>query len=436
MPTKLLEARAKEFFLLIYLLIYLMLSQYSPARDHIYSVEAFFLIFIAGIYYFLVAALRKRIHYRNLNRLPLYLYISALPFLFLSSFFGLDYRGSSELVGAINNLVYQLTFIFFIYFYISKNQFSISDLTYRLSWLLLIYALLSSLAAFQLRFTGGILFGPIYFESNRWPQLYGWFQSPNFFINSIGLGLISAIFLISSKTKPRSRCLLLVLASSLALLVFSAILSGSKGGVLFLSLSIIFSSFLIFLSKIDRFALVRSYYYILLLVIGSILTILFIVYFLEASGQDSRWLFRSVLRVQSIADGSGRISLWIHSLDIIRNADFYQLVFGHGNNYIISSYGASTHNAHLKIIIEYGIFVYLILVILFFYVMLSAIKLVRSGYRSIGFFVSCILFFAWFRTLLNAGLFTAGLLGFSFILTIFIASLKKPYIYENSLSLK
>lgn len=434
MLSKSLEGRAKNTVLFVYLIIYLMLSEYSPGRDSVYSVHGFFLIFLAFSYYLLIAIIQKKIYFNKLSIVPIFFYVCLLPFLITSSLLGLDYKGSSQLRGAVNNLVYQLVFIGLVYFYISKNRVSQFELAGGLAWLLLIHALLASLAAFQLHFTGGVLFGLIYFESKRWPQLYGWFQSPNFFVNAISLGLISALFLIFSRLYKKSVFLLTFLSTASLFLILVALLSGSKGGVLFLVFSIFFSSVLVLLSRIDKFSLVRSFYFIVIFLVVVFFVIFSMIYFLNVSGNDARWLLSSVLRLQSISDGTGRLGLWLDSFEILISADFYQLAFGHGNNYIISTYGSSTHNAHLKVIVEYGFLVYFLLLSVFFYIIYSAVKLARRGNRTLGFFVSCIVLFAWFRPLLNAGLFTAGLLGFSFILAIFMVSYKKNINYENSLS--
>lgn len=67
-------------------------------------------------------------------------------------------------------------------------------------------------------------------------------------------------------------------------------------------------------------------------------------------------------RFNSIADdkGSGRLDIFKHTLEMIKNSSLLEVLFGHGWNMVIvdSKLGFSAHNDHLEILYDFGLIVY------------------------------------------------------------------------------
>lgn len=403
----------------VYWIIYFFLSEYAPNRNHVYSRHAFGLMFLLVIYYvFKHFACRLPLKLKaNLDLLLIYIY--CLPFMIISSVILYGKYESTLVVGSLNNIVYQLIFVAVVLLYVSYEDIELKRLVRQVAILILTFALFSSLIAYQLFFTGGALFGIFYFEDNSWPQLYGFFQSPNFFINAVALGIFSGIFLYNDFES--SALMKLLSAFSIFFLSVTALLSGSKGGILFIVFALLSSSFLVLITNIKRETLrsMSKYFFVVLFFALFAYVVLWVyLFYLDLSAE---WFFRSVMRVQSAGDGTGRLALWRNSLEIISQANLFQLLFGHGNDYIISEYGMSTHNDHLKIVVEYGLIAYVALSFLVAFTVVVILKKAAVVGREIAFFSLVILIYCWGRPSLNSGLFSAGLLGFLVLFILILA---------------
>lgn len=419
------ESRFGKYMLLMISLIYLFLIQYAPQREFVFSKLGFFVLFFTTCSTFFLSYYKRKNIYFPVDISMLALYCFSLFFILFSTvvYFNHDL---DLVIGAVNNITHQVFFILFLLFFISLYKLSVTSLATKVSCVFLVFSVGSSIAAYQLYLTGGVLFGFLYFEDDTWPQLYGFYQSPNFFINSIGLGIISSIFLVYRCGRALLCRILLFLV--LLFLIVSAVLSGSKGGMLFVFLSLLFSSLLLVIVYANKRTLVRFFYYSFISFVTLLLVILVILFYLNSLELDIEWLTRGVIRLQSIESGTGRLDLWIASLDIISNASLFQLLFGHGNDYIIYANEISTHNAHLKVIVEYGVLCYLILFFIFVYTIVKVVKRKKEFGFALSFFILNLLFFSWFRPMLNSGLFSAGLLGFAFLIAIMLSSYKKKLI--------
>lgn len=408
--------------------IYLVLANYAPHREFLYSKHAYALLFILFIIFFALHFLRGCKIYLPMILGPVLFYLLTLPFIFLSTI--LYSVEEYKVTGAINNIIYQVTFVGFLIFYISWNRLTAKQIALQFAIVVTIFGILSALAAYQLYLTGGVLFGPFYFEDANWPQLYGFFQSPNFFINSIGLGIFSSIYLVYHfKSKLGFKIISFL---SLILLSVSSILSGSKGGIFFIIFSLLLSSLLIAATNLSKSVVDKSFKILFYVIIMFLLLSALVFCYLNYIGMSSHWFFRSIIRLQSISTGTGRLDLWATSFQILAEASVWQLLFGHGNEYIISNFGASTHNDHLKVIIEYGFIAYVFLWLIFIVSIASILKKSAVNGIAVSFFISSVLLFAWFRPLLNAGLFSAGILGFSFLVAVIFASFRASK-YEDTL---
>lgn len=405
-------------FWLALLLGYLFLSQFAPGRETVYSTHAFMLLFVSLVLLVSARAISNKLLLIPKFPIIVYLYFSILPFLIIATVFGLDYKGVSELGGGLNNLIYQVIFIMFLGYYVLVNKVDREGMAVGFAYLFIAYSFISTFFAIQLFLTGSILSGPFLIESNRWPQLYGWFQSPNFYVNAIALSFFGAIYLYLKKGFSFMR-LLSVIFFGLAI-----VLSGSKGGMLVAFFAVLLFYYLSLFVHPSAKQLVIFLKVHLALVFSIFLGLLTLIFYLNSLGLNIEWLTRSVIRIQSAGDGTGRLDLWSNSLAILLDANIWQLLFGHGNNYIIATYGASTHNGHLKMIVENGIVSYVVLWFLFLFAMYRVIK-ISSSSRSLAFLLFTSLFYVWFRPLFNAGLFSAGILGFTFIWILFMVSLKE-----------
>lgn len=399
---------------------YLLLSTYSPGRHDVYSVHAFFMLALYCSVLFIRIAMTDR-HIVNVRFGLCTLYIFALALLLAS---GVSYNAA--FLGAVNNFIYQLFFIALLILFASKTRWDAYRLAIMFAQIMLVFAVISAIGAYQLYFTGGVLLGPLYFRDNTWPQLYGWFQSPNFFINAISIGAISLVFLRGARKTSVNGFYILLL-----LLLITALLSGSKGGILALILSYLIS-YLIYLTFIpSSVAIVNSFKLLSKILLVCLVLGALTVAYLNYIGVGTYWLTNSIIRIQSISTGTGRIGLWQNTLALIESSGVFELLFGRGNNYIINSTGVSTHNAHLKILVEYGLVCYLIITTVFLGVIYRALKLANCYSVHLTLYLIALMLYAWIRSFFNSGLFSMGLTGLSFIVCVFLVSFRTHSPDEN-----
>lgn len=405
---------AKRWLLLSFLSLVLFLHTFSIMRENVYSRHSFAVLFLGLVWLLFIFVLRAKWTIARIDWVPLAVYVGLLALILFATLMNPGTLAQADIIGALNNVTFQLIFIAFVMILIAMHRPNRSDLAAFYATLTIAFAFISSLSAYQLFFTGSTLAGPFHLEETMWPQLYGWFAGPNAFVNVVALGLISSIFLVFQKGLSAGR-FFWVLFFCLAL-----VLSGSKGGVLaFVSAAALSVALLVLARPSQTFSLLGKVGGVsAVLLVASVF--LMLAYF-EQSDRDIGWLLGSVVRVQSIATGTGRLDIWGRSIEILSTADAFTLLFGHGNNYIISTYGVSTHSAHLKIIVEYGLVCYSILWALFIFLMAKGYLIMKRD-PALGFLVAGSLAFLWIRTFFNTGLLMAGVIGFAFIYLLLLVS--------------
>jgi hypothetical protein len=408
------RSTAKHWLLLSFVSLVLFLNTFSIVRENVYSRHSFVVLFFGLLWMLFIFILRAKWTIARLDRAPLIAYVGLLVLMLFATLINSGALAQADIVGALNNIAFQLAFIAFVLTLIAMHRPDRADLAAFYARLTVAFAFIASLAAYQLFFTGRTLAGPFHLEGTMWPQLYGWFAGPNAFVNVVALGLLSSIFLVFQKGLSAGR-FFWVLFFCLAL-----VLSGSKGGAFAFVLAVVLSVALLMLSR-------PSHTFSLLIKVGgasallAAASVLLMLGYFEYSDRDMRWLLGSVVRVQSIATGTGRLDIWGRSIEILSTADAFTLLFGHGNNYIISTYRVSTHSAHLKIIVEYGLICYGVLWALFIY-LIAKTYLIMKRDPALGFLVASSLAFVWIRTFFNTGLLMAGVIGFAFIYLLLLVS--------------
>lgn len=400
----------------------LFLGSYAVIRDNIYSPYSFLVLAISLFLLVFIWIVRGKVKLKRMNHSLIYSYLVLVLIALMTTVLN-----DANFNGIRNNALYQLIFIILLFLLSQLYNYNYESWLIYFSKFMIIYSIFSITVALQLFFTGQALVGPLLLEGMRWPQLYGWYESPNFFINVIVFGIIGNIYLILKGQRSFMYSIILLVQ------VIAAILSGSKGGMLaiFASISMFFIIYTFFnLTRSNLRLLIK---FIIILFITFIILLIGLYIYLELIGVELRWLLNSVIRIQSISNGTGRLELWANSIQIISKASFLNLVFGYGNEYIIDNFGSSTHNAHLKVIIEYGFLVYIIL----FFIYLNSLYLTFKLDKAEAFIIFVSLSYIWIRTLFNAGLFSFGVLGGSFIFIIFILGfLKKRNNNENIIPVK
>jgi len=154
----------------------------------------------------------------------------------------------------------------------------------------------------------------------------------------------------------------------------------------------------------------------------SIVSYLVLAQYLQASGYDFAYLLRSVVRLQSIETGTGRIDIWADALSLFIESSPLELLLGRGNGYFQAVVGHSPHNGHIRILVEYGLLAYALVLLNALVVAHRTFILVKRGYTPEALLLFSLFFYVFVRTVFNSSILSAGLLGFVPVLALFMLS--------------
>ena len=327
--------------------------------------------------------------------------------------------GTTRLWGLINRIIIQVIFVFFLIFWLSRRQeFDVLRGVRLIAWIYLIFGILASIAALQFVITGRALFGPLLIEPMRWPQLYGWFASPNYFVDAVAIAASSSFFLFSSSAHKA------VTVSTFCYFIFLFLIllfTGSRGGIL--SFFIAFS-FQIAVSistcrhdKKAKRSLRKKMNFTFVVVV---LFFFMVLVFLQAKGISLDSLGRSIWRrgLSDIAN-EPRIEIWAHALQNYSMRSSFGLLFGAGNDVYLQEEGRSTHNSYLVLLLDYGMITLLLFIVFMSWIALYIIRMIKLNARNpligkiLAFLISPIVY-NFLRAFFQGGILLGGAIGWIF----------------------
>lgn len=358
-----------------------LLRTYAPGRDYIYTMHGA-LIFITLVVFSLFFWLIKKRGELKRGAIVFFVWLFfLLSFYSVSTIFYLHSLPYNSIVGLFNNLIWQVTVFLFAMSWVStERNFNIHLSAYKMSVFFSFFSLFSGLVAVQLLFTKQAFFGPIAFtvDELRWPQLYGWFSSPNYLVDAVSIGVIAAFFLISLSKINKIYSILFLLS-----LLLMLVATGSRGGILGCFVALLWQFALVLVMQPGlRKKLRYLRWYLLVAFLTATVGSASLLGYIYLTGHNIEWFIIDVLRLraENLSTGTGRIYIWQDALEVFANSNIFQLLFGHGNNFYVESHGASLHNTYLQILIDHGLVTLISFIIFsfwFFWVSICLAKKVR-----------------------------------------------------------
>lgn len=402
--------QAYEFVLLLFFLLIFLLRTYAPDRDYVYSSLGGVLILVLSFLYILREMLLRSM--LNKKALQGVFFMCALFLFFsVSTLLNIDGVSNAARAGLIGNLLIQFSILLVSLFWVSSKFFDFLAVTKFLAICAAVFSFFSAVVALELYFTNQALWGPlkITVSSLRWPQLYGWYASPNYIIDYLAAGMLSLIYLhlITSAKK--------VTFIFLMFLVMCVFLTGSLGGIVGLFLAMAFSYLILFSLNNNN---AKVLFFIKTVFVG-ILVIFFIIGLMLAyfsyAGLDLDWLSNNVLRIRPdrIATGTGRTEIWLNALSIFSNSSVFNILFGLGNNQYVELHGASMHNTHFQIIVDHGLVTYSVFIFFIFMFIFLTFRALRKykNNKELSFsivYLVTIAAYAFIRGLFQSSVFLSG----------------------------
>jgi hypothetical protein len=333
-----------------------LLRTYSPGRDYVYSKHGGLLFILIVSLMLLSWMLRRKVKIKK-GALHVFVWLSMLWFLFaISTFLNIFHLPPTSIAGLFNNLTIQIFIFLFALAWVSMDRhFDIQSASIKMAWFFGIFALVAALAAVQLLFTKQALFGPlaITVTEPRWPQLYGWFASPNYLVDSVAMGVMTAFFLYTSHRANNFFSIFFLLSMLLFLVA-----TGSRGGILGCFAALLWQFALVIKMQPGlRTKLRQIGRYLLIGFLAAIAGVSALLVYVSFMGQNIKWFLLDVLRLRpkSLSTGTGRLDIWRDGLDVFSSGGVSHIFFGHGNNYYAEFHGHSLHNTYLQVLIDHGL---------------------------------------------------------------------------------
>ncbi len=278
---------------------------------------------------------------------------------------------STEISGHINDLGLQVMFCLFFVLIIGESQ-SVQNLAEKSASVFCIFALIALTSAVQLFIFGETLLGPFAIQRDFMStQLDGWFPSPNYLVDVLGIGFLSANFLRFSNDTLSTKgiCFLLFLG---------CIATGSRGGILAMLLALCTQYGIISARNFTwNFLKVNGQTFRYMVVSLLIVTGLSTIIMKSGLAGDIESMMNNYFRLGSIATGAGRTLIWTKGLDKLEKSDFAVLLIGHGSDSFQQETGIALHNSYFQILYDNGIL--LMLFLGFFFLVYSTIFILSSS---------------------------------------------------------
>ena len=401
----------------VFFLAVLFLRTYSLNRNNVFSKHGAILL-IAGVFMFSAyrSVSQKGLMIRKCFW-PLAWWLFALIILMsVSSVCNASDVDAASLWGLFNRIIIQLTIFFFAIIWISsKDSFPVFDASKHIAYLFVILGLIASVVAIQFILTGRALFGFLAIEHLRWPQLYGWFASPNYMVDVISVSVLSAFFLYSSTSLGKhSRFALFSFAFLFLILLFT----GSRGGILSFFVAFLFQYYISrYTSRHERIwakSLRKKFLWAGMVLVG--LSLILVFYFAAQEISFSSLKSNIWRRGLGSIESEPRLFIWLHAIKVFSSRTVFQVLFGSGNDMFLQEEGMSTHNSYLVILLDYGLINFMMFLAFMFWVTFLSIQLVKKNRKnpSIGrviAFFSATISYNFLRAIFQGGILLGGAIG-------------------------
>lgn len=375
----------------LFLLLFSLPFYYSPTGSGLFDlsdVKKFpvdpILIFFStfAIIIFHDACFRKITFGARYESFGLLVFFSLVYFVFiLSSLYGFTQQ-------QLNFCIYMLSvYLFFIH--VSKD----AVLTDYFSSTLILVGVLHGAIGLYMMFAGGVYI--LFDYAAQYPnyfRLHGLMANPNYAANVLGLAFLFSIYKNGIAEKK--------IINSFLLLCF--VLTFSRGAILALFLSLMFS-----------LLLVGSWRFLFRYLLVVALCVIIVVMVVDYS------LLLRLLRaddLENISTLSGRVDIWGSAFERIVSGDPFIFLFGHGYGSFSELIGAGAHSFYIKALFENGfIFVFIFLCFSLFFVFTVKRKVVDLPTKWGGFCCVAIFLFFLIRSLTSPSIFSGGYPGFIFV---------------------
>jgi len=348
----------RDFFVAALILgcaLALFFRTYSPARLGAFDREGGMLVVLLGSVALLAILVRSFHAAWRRETLGVVLWLLGLWATYsVSTLTNLGSLPISNVIGLVNNLVLQWCAILIGVAIVWTFRDRLLAVIRWFAVFLIAFATLSAVIALQVWLTGAGLFGPFLFFAveDRWTyQLYGWYASPNYLAPVLGLGLLSALYLLTTKSELRS--VQWVLYVSILLLVSVLLLTGSRGGYV-VTLGAVLSFWAISPTRRAGLGVLTQIAFLAVFVGGVVgaLTLYFI-----STGMVVSDVFVRVLRMnpETLLTGTGRTEIWARLISEYAEGGVWKALFGWGNNYFSSEVYRSAHNSYLQLLFDHGV---------------------------------------------------------------------------------
>ncbi|KAB2953758.1 oligosaccharide repeat unit polymerase [Heliorestis acidaminivorans] len=373
---KLKRSSLLQFFVTLYIFIYIFLISYVPNSGTGYGLGSQFYkegillsFFLFLVLTFITFMQRKSV---SINRHFLWFYLLIISYPFLVAFLDTNQWNSILVIIAMNlSLVFN--------FFLIKTYFNIDKKKYveMIAQSIVYIGVLAVFIVFYVFFIGEISLGSFSLSYDPlYPRVSSWFGNPNRFGIFLALTNLFAIYLYlinKENVKTKARYLLFIL-----LITIGLFWSGSKGAIF------------TFLCGLSTFYLVKKGIEINknknkkvlsgLTIFISFVVLIIIVSSYELNNNIFSYLESNIIRLRGIESGSGRIEIWSAGLQNINTSSFFQLIIGKGHDSFLHDTGRSSHNGYLRLLYEYG-FLFIALFAFFLYFCLINIFKKNKGYE-------------------------------------------------------
>ncbi|MHC5201491.1 O-antigen ligase family protein [Myroides sp. LJL119] len=246
------------------------------------------------------------------------------------------------------------------------------------------------------------------------PRLIGLGADPN---NLVFASTLPWYFLLLKANKTRFEIV------TFLMLTCCVILSFSRGGWL----GIFIPAFLYFMVNFRRISL--KYFFLV-----ATFTISVIIYFYETL---FKLLDEGISNRLDIGSGSGRFDLWATGLEVFENNFF----FGLGANMFVFDYGKYVHNTYLQVLVDGGIFGFILFSLFLFNVFICIKKLCKYNYKGnvfllISFYSILIQMFSLSILYNEAWILILGFVGFKCYMISYKKNAKRKKISSYSISVQ
>lgn len=217
---------------------------------------------------------------------------------------------------------------------------------------------------------GNFSVGPFIFEvvPKNMARLYGWYDSPNYLGPVIAIGAMCLLFFIVNRQKFSLAFVYKVVFIVLFVFhVIGLVLTGSKGSYLAFILGLPF----LFIGRI-KFGL-SLFINIVFAAVFLIATYYIVASVLLSMGVDNAYFLEELIRMDSVEhnmEGGDRIGYHITALEMLSDANVFNLFFGFGIGHFIETMGHSSHSGIIEVVIGRG----LILFIMMYWMIVLLIK--------------------------------------------------------------